>query len=61
MVTHYIAAFTSFDGLRQMAVCGLPVLAAQHSAEPTCYRCQEWFKAIEREPAVKPAEVAERY
>jgi hypothetical protein len=57
MRTHYIPAFTVFDGVLQRAVCGEFITTAQHSAEPTCPACAQWFIDLDKQPAVSVDEV----
>lgn len=43
MVTHFIPADAVRNGRKRDAVCGTPVTAVQHSAEPTCPTCAGWL------------------
>ena len=58
-MTHYVPAFTSYHALVYTAVCGAPVhsrrMEQEHSAEPTCPKCQAWLEADEKEAAVLAA------
>ncbi len=67
MDTHYLPYFTRENGPKREAACGTWVYRNQHSAEPTCDKCQLYLvsaRATEHEtaqdrfgvsdPAVKP-------
>lgn len=56
IITHYIPPFTETRGrgIHQMqrAFCGAWVEEAQHSAEPSCERCQEFLEADAKQLAL---------
>lgn len=56
MITHYLPAFTSVRQRLQMAVCGKLIEQHEHSAEPSCDKCQRWIDADEKEAKVLAAQ-----